>query len=78
MVGTILRREFLEDEMLVLRLGAELGGLEQPLAVEVGFGEQVDRPARRKIVSCQQREVGGRLHPAKREGRLPASRPFCT
>ena len=72
-----LARELLEHEVLVLCLGTELSGLEQALAVEVGIGEQVDRSACRNVVSCQ-REIGGRLHPAKGEGRIAGIEALLT
>jgi hypothetical protein len=54
-----LAREFLEHEMLVLRLGAELRRLEQAFAVPLGVADDM---AGRQVGACEQPLAGkGRI-----------------
>ena len=57
MVGDDLARELLEHQVLVLGLGAELGGLEQPLAVPFVVLDAVG-------------QIGSRQHPVQGERRV--------
>ena len=61
-----LAGEFLEHEVLVFRLDAVLGGLEQPSAVEFGVGDDVSNRIAIRI-DAGRRQIGALEHPVQRK-----------